>query len=131
MDVFPNYDTLADWLEEEVQEIPLDFLEGLNLGIVLSEEKREAEESAGDLFVLGEYITDMIGAQIILYYGSFKELFLKESEEVLRAELRETLHHELVHHLEERAGVHDLDDEDERELLAYLTSCREDENHAY
>lgn len=93
---FPDFQTVGKWLDEEAAEIPDSFYEGLNLGIILSENCVEAPESRGDLFVLGEYVVDIVGAMIIIYYGSFQRLFAGETEETVRKELRETLRHEFT-----------------------------------
>ena len=62
--------------------------------------------------------------QIILYKGSFDQVYphsdAAEAKEILRGVLR----HEFRHHLEFLAGVHDassLEAEDEREKRAYLS----------
>ena len=62
-----------------------------------------------------------MGRYVNLYYGSFAALAEKEhwSDEDWRRELRETLSHELTHHMEDRAGLHALDDQDAAELSAW------------
>ena len=56
-----------------------------------------------------------------MYYGSFAAVALKEewSLEEWRAELRQTLSHELTHHMEGRGGLHALDDKDEAQMAAW------------
>ena len=72
----------------------------------------------GEMFILGEYCNDMMGRYINLYYGSFAALARQEDwdRETWEAELRTTLSHELTHHMEQRSGLHALDDRDAEEL---------------
>ena len=48
-----------------------------------------------------------------LYYGSFVELARRDDGFDFDAELVETLEHEVKHHLEDKAGVRDLEEEDD------------------
>lgn len=57
--------------------------------------------------------------QIKIYYGSFKVLYPNISEEALKERLREVLIHELTHHLEYRAGINDLENEDKHFISGY------------
>ena len=56
-----------------------------------------------------------------MYYGSFAALAEREewTEDVWREELRITLSHELTHHMENRGGLHALDDRDAEELARW------------
>jgi hypothetical protein len=47
-----------------------------------------------------------------LYYGSFVDLARRDPGFDVDAELRETIEHEIQHHIEDRAGVKTLHDED-------------------
>lgn len=108
-----RFTELADRLMERV---PPPLLEGLNGGVAI---RRRAMRRSGDpagVFILGEYVTDLLGCYIIIYWGSFAELFSGESDEFWEQELWETIRHELRHHVENRAGVTDLDWEDEADL---------------
>lgn len=105
---------IADSMTER---IPSEFLEGLNGGIVVLDEAHHRPNDPKGVYILAEYITDeALGAYIALYHGSFAKLFAAESEEVWHKELWETITHELRHHVEARAGMGDLDLEDEIEL---------------
>ena len=70
------------------------------------------------MYVMGEFCDNLLGRYILLYYGSFAALAEKEdwTEEDWRAELRQTLSHELTHHMETRGGLHALDDKDEAQM---------------
>lgn len=111
-----DIDAFEAMANEFYEEIPERLLEGLNGGIVISEEARP-DEDLPDVYILGEYIEDPhLGQYVVLYYGSFAALFGDEPVEVWEDELWETMIHEIRHHVEHRAGVYDLDIEDMRLL---------------
>ena len=103
---FPAFRTLADRLADE---LPPDLTRNLNGGI-LAVPKRVKR---GGYWILGEYVEDLMGRTVYLYHGSFRELFAGEPREVWEEEIRETLVHELTHHVEALAGVDDLTREEE------------------
>lgn len=96
-------------------ELPSRLLRDLNGGIsVLPGKKKE-----GKYYLMGEYIEDpVLGRVIFIYYGSFREILQDAPAEEWEEELRETLLHELRHHVESLAGVDDLSLEEERDLEA-------------
>ena len=81
-------------------EVPPALLRELNLGIVVLPQ----EKDDGEYLITGEYITEEIGSHIILYYGSFDEVLQGETREVWEENIRETIMHELQHHIESLAG---------------------------
>lgn len=105
-------------------EIPPALLQGLNGGILISEEARQDDADLPDVYVMGEYIDDPfgLGNYIVLYYGSFLEVLGDAPPEVWEEELWETMLHEIRHHVELRAGVDDLDLEDLRQLEEFRRS---------
>ncbi|MCD5407049.1 MAG: metallopeptidase family protein [Desulfotomaculum sp.] len=109
---------------ELVDEIPARLCRNLNGGFaVLPEEKREQE-----FYIMGEYIEDdMLGSYIVFYYGSFLAIL---GNKLWEEELRETVWHELRHHLESLAGVDDLTRE-EMEELARFRSGRSARNQEF
>ncbi len=123
-----DIDTFHSMASEMYDQIPERLLDGLNGGIVISEEARQDdEEELPDVYILGEYIEDpYLGNSIVLYYGSFVALFRDEPVEVWEDELWETMVHEVRHHIEHRAGVYDLDLEDLRQLEEFRRQAREE-----
>lgn len=112
-----TFNRFVEAADRLASQIPEPLLEGLTGGIQVSREERQNPDDPPDVRILGEYITDpFLGAQIVLYHGSFRRLFAREPEEVWLEELAITLRHELRHHLETRAGLSDLDREDMEEL---------------
>ncbi len=125
MNEFLSVDEVQEILDAVVSEIPEKFFKGLNLGIILSEELKEHPQSINNsLYILGQYQVSKLGCQIFMYYGSFKKMFINSSREKIEANLRETLLHELTHHLEYRAGEKDLEIEDEKNLAEYLNKYK-------
>lgn len=113
-----DLDRFQELSEQMAAELPAEFFQELNGGIVIEEEPKPSEEGEGDdLYVLGEYVRSALGRQIVLYYGSFVEMFRSESR--LKRELRTTIRHEFRHHLESLANLRDLEVEDEEFMEEY------------
>ena len=109
-------------LEELVQEIPGEYYIELNGGVNLSPAVRLSPAAQNhDLYIMGQYHkSSHLGRIITIYYGSFAALYPESSESLWKKKLRETLRHELTHHLESRAGEKDLEIEDARKIAGYL-----------
>ena len=109
--------SFAERLDRMVDKVPAPILRRLNGGVTVSPEARRRPDDPPGVFVLGEYITDpFLGALVVLYHGSFAELFAGDPDAVWEREMWDTLRHELRHHVEGLAGVSDLDAEDAAEL---------------
>lgn len=120
MSEFISIDRMHEMLDEIAEELPVEFFNKLNGGIVLLPEEKISDDAIyNDLFTLGEYHRSGIGRYIKIYYGSFKRVFHYLSEDELKEKLRETLVHEFVHHLEGLAGLRDLEIEDSMNLEEY------------
>ncbi len=111
-------DEVNDILDAACEELPPALFDGLTGGILLSEDALPDPEAGEDVYILGEYCWDAMGQYIVLYYGSFVEVFRHKPRSVWEDELRTTLRHELTHHVEGRAGSHSLERKDEEELEA-------------
>ena len=120
--MIPSYDQMGDWLEEIAARFPEAFFEDLDGGIQLEEEAlTDPDFPPDEMYVMGEYVHDLLGRYILLYYGSFAALLSEEDEGGWKDEIFTTIAHEFTHHLEETAGLHALDDKDMeflREALA-------------
>lgn len=115
-------DRVNDLLDEMAEEFPEALFDGLNGGVNLLEEALpDPDFPPGEMYILGEYCHDLLGCYINLYYGSFAALAEKENwdEDTWDDELYTTLSHELTHHMEDRGGLHALDDRDAEELQQY------------
>lgn len=113
-----------DMLDEILEEIPEQYFVGLNGGVQLIEEPKIHPQSVGDeLKIMGEYIRNgVMGRNVHIYYGSFMSLYGHMTYEQLRDRVRETVLHELMHHLESLAGYKDLEVDDKVRLRKYLQS---------
>ena len=115
-------DQVNEILDEIAEGFPAALFDGLNGGVNLLEETVEDPEfPPGEMYILGEYCDDLLGLYINLYYGSFAALAEREdwTAEIWQDELRITLSHELTHHMENRSGLHALDDRDAEELARW------------
>ena len=111
--MIPSYDQMGDMLEEIATQFPDVFFHELDGGIQLEEcAKPDPAFPEGEMYIMGEYVQDMLGRYILLYYGSFAALFAEEEKRVWREEIFDTVAHEFTHHLEGIAMVHGLDDRD-------------------
>ena len=119
-----TFEQVADLLDEIADQFPPALFTELNGGIILEQEAKEDPLfPPGEMFFMGEYITDpYLGQSISLYYGSFLNSARREDwdEETWQEELYLTLSHELTHHMEFLANAHGLDDKDEEDLMRYL-----------
>ncbi|MGL6197965.1 MAG: metallopeptidase family protein [Lachnospiraceae bacterium] len=111
-----------DMLDAILEEIPEDYYVDLNGGVQLIETEKIHPKSIGDdLVIMGEYIRNgAMGRNIHIYYGSFMRLYGRLTSEQLKQRVKETVLHELMHHLESLAGYRDLEVEDEIQLADYL-----------
>lgn len=92
----------------------------MNLGIRVAENIKFHPEGTGDdLLIMGEYQIDILGRGIVIYYGSFMEMYYFLDRDELKNKMRGTLRHELLHHLENLANLKDLEIEDEKFLEEY------------
>ncbi len=109
----PTYDQMGDWLEEIARQFPEAFFQELDGGIQLEEDELpDPDFPPGEMYFRGEYVHDLLGRYILLYYGSFVQLLSEEEEETWKDEIFATVAHEFTHHMEETAGLHALDDKD-------------------
>lgn len=114
---FPDIETAERLLNEEAEKLPPEIFRELNGGINLLP---EARRDADGLYTLGLYHHNAMGRYIELFYGSFRATHPDADEESLRQALRETLHHELTHHLENLAGDRSLEKWDEQHRAQLL-----------
>jgi len=101
-------DEFTDYISELLDtEIPPILLKGLNLGVIVSPELKVSEDEP-QFIIMGHYVKNRLGKQIILYYGSFSHFYSTKSSEKWKKKILSTLKHELTHHVEALAGQEDL-----------------------
>ena len=113
-----SFDQAGDLLDQMAEELPEAVFEGLNGGVSLLPDTVPDPELEDEVYILGEFCEDQMGRYIQLYYGSFAALAGEEnwSHEDGERELRETLRHELTHHVEGLAGDSSLDRRDAEQM---------------
>lgn len=123
-----TYDEFGEVLEEEVGLLPDYVMDELSGGVILEErEYPHPDRLADDLYILGTYSRGRMGTQVALYYGSFVRTLQHASDEAVRAQIRETLRHEFLHHMEARAGLYGrgtLIEEDKKHMVKYYMRHR-------
>ncbi len=121
MNEFPTVDEVHQMLDKIATEIPAEFFEKLNEGVVLLEEYKIHPESRqqDSLYIMGEYCRSVTGRNIKIYYGSFKNVYRGISKEALYDNLKHTLLHEFTHHLESLAGERGLEVKDSHDMRNY------------
>ena len=78
-------DEVNDILDEMAEGFPEVLFEELNGGVNLLEEAMpDPEFPEGEMYIMGEYCTDMLGLYINLYYGSFAALAERENKGLIR-----------------------------------------------
>lgn len=127
-----SLDRFTEIAEEELALLPEYVHEELNGGVLIDPKVYpHPARRAEDLYILGTYSTDPIfGKQIVMYYGSFQVTGNNRTEERARQQIRDTLRHEFLHHLETRAGLFGkgtLIEEDENRMRRYYLAHREKE----
>lgn len=111
---------VQELLDEAAFSLPQGIYDGLTGGVVLSEDVvYHPEDVSHDLLIMGQYQVDPFGCRIVIYYGSLMKVYGNESRGFLYTEIEKLLHHELRHHLEHRAGMNDLAQEDAMFLNDY------------
>lgn len=116
----PDFDAFAERAQDLAKAIPAEFLEGIESVDVHREKK--THPFLEDVVTLGECETSPLSrlageeafrSTVHLYYGSFVDQARNDPSFDVDAELRETIEHEIQHHIEDRAGVRTLSDEDD------------------
>ncbi len=109
-----SIDEAGAMLDELAEKLPAGIFDGLNGGVLLLPDEVTDPEFDDEVYILGEFCEDQMGRYINIYYGSLAAL-AQEEEWTLQQweqELRETLVHELTHHIEGLAGDTSLDKKD-------------------
>ena len=117
-----SFEEAGALLDDYADTFPAVLFEELNGGVNLMEDTvADPEFPEEEMYIMGEYITDVLGNYINLYYGSFAALAKQEEwdRQTWEEELRITFAHELTHHMENRSGLHELDDRDAAELALW------------
>jgi len=93
-----------------VDEVPPELCQDLSGGFLVSPEALWD----GRYAILGQYIQDNLGSRVVFYYGSFAAVLNDAPPDTWEAELRETVFHEMRHHVERLCGSDELAEEETR-----------------
>ena len=117
-----TYDEFEQMVREELSLLPDYARDHLSGGVLIDPSAYlQPARVADDLYILGTYNTGgYMGSQIVLYYGSFMAVMGAASRDTVRSQIRETLRHEFLHHLETRAGEKTLVEEDRDRMIKYF-----------
>ena len=101
-----DLETFEEMANRLYDEIPPALLEGLNGGILISQEARQDDPDLPDVYILGEYIDDPygLGNYIVLYYGSFCQVLKDEPPRYGKTSSGRRCCTSRRHHIELRAG---------------------------
>ena len=122
-----TFNEFQQLLTEMVDEIPSEFMQGLQA--IMALEAEHPEPDFEDVYRMGEYLdigpeqflggSSGIGRHVVLYWGSFRRVAAADPEFDWEAELWETLTHELRHHVESLAGDASLIEQDELDASTF------------
>lgn len=106
-----GFEEVGALLDRAAEALPREIFKDLNGGVNLIDDIRRDEDGN---YIMGLYHHDGMGRYIEIFYGSFAALYPDAEPEELERELRKTLHHELTHHIENKAGDRTLERWDEQ-----------------
>ena len=129
-----TYDEFEELVKEELSLLPDYVHQDLNGGVLIDPAAYlHPARVADDLYILGTYSHGgIMGKQIVLYYGSFAVTMPHAGQEQIRAQIRGTLRHEFLHHLETKAGLYwkgTLVEEDRDRMMRYFMRHAGKEEH--
>jgi len=120
-----NLDEFTEYADRVVnREIPPPLLQELHMGIiVLPEEKQDKYQR--EQYIMGEYVSNEMGNHIVLYYGSFAAVLEDQPRKIWEEEIRETVKHEVWHHVEALSGNEKLARQEMKEWEEMMAQTRE------
>ena len=112
-------------VSELMDELPAEFFQKLTGGVIVSEALVIPDYARGnDLYTMGQYQVSSGIRQIVMFKGSFDQVYPQAEAAEAKTLLRGILRHEFRHHLEALGGIRNsssLEAADEREKQVYLS----------
>ena len=112
-------------VSELMDELPAEFFQKLTGGVIVSEALVIPDYARGnDLYTMGQYQVSSGIRQIVMFKGSFDQVYPQADAAEAKTLLRGILRHEFRHHLEALGGIRNsssLEAADEREKQVYLS----------
>ena len=107
--------------EREFRAVPEEFRKGVAGPVI--QKRAKGHPHLAEYWTLGECVpaphSFTLGEEhlstVFLYYGSFVACEKRDPDFDMEEEIRETVRHEILHHVEDRAGAPDLRNEDAAE----------------
>ena len=116
------FEEAAEVLDAAVDALPEGIYEDLNGGVNLLRDTRRGEDGR---YIMGLYHNDAMGRYVELFYGSFVAVYGQEGDRRFAEELVHTLHHELTHHVESKAGDRTLERWDDEQTALWRAQAEE------
>ena len=122
-----NFEETQEALTQQIDALPPGIYKGLNCGVILIP---DTMYDANGLLILGQYHVDPygLGRYVTIHHGSLAVAYGHLSAEAFIEKLRDTLHHELTHHLESLAGDRSLEIKDKQDIAKMLSRYRSNSN---
>jgi len=122
-DYMLTFDETNEALTHLIETLPPGIFDGLNCGVALVE---DALYDEAGLLILGQYHVEPygLGRYITIQYGSMITAYGHLQTDAFINKLEDTLHHELTHHLESRAGDRSLEIQDKIDKKRILSQFR-------
>ena len=122
-----TFEETQEALNLQIDALPPGIFKGLNCGVALVP---DTMYDANGLLILGQYHVDPygLGRYVTIYYGSLALAYGHLDPEGFAEKLRDTLHHELIHHLESLAGDRSLEIKDKQDIAKMLARYRSNSN---
>ena len=111
-----SFEEAGKILDDAVDALPEGIYDDLNGGVNLIRDARRGEDGR---YTMGLYHHGGMGRYVEIFYGSFAAVYGHESDAVFAEELKKTLHHELTHQVESKAGDRTLEKWDEEQTLLW------------
>ena len=122
-----TYEEAQEALNQEIDALPPGIFKDLNCGVTLIP---DTMYDANGLLVLGQYHVQPrgLGRYVTIHYGSMIMAYGYLSAAAFREKIKDTLHHELTHHLENLAGDRSLEIEDAQNIKNILAHYNSNSN---
>jgi len=118
-----SFEETQEALDVLIRNLPAGIFDGLNCGVALLPDALYDEHG---LIILGQYHIEPcgLGRYITIQYGSLMAVYGHYQPEAFIKKLEDTLHHELTHHLESRAGDRSLEAQDAADKRRHFAQFR-------
>jgi len=116
-----TYEDLQEALTQIIDALPPYIFKDLNFGVTLLP---DTTYDANGLLILGQYHVQPrgLGRYVTIHYGSMITAYGHLCASAFQEKVKNTLHHELTHHLESLAGDRSLEIKDAQDIRKMLNN---------